>query len=279
MADFETSVNFVVALMAEAKPLIEEFKLSPCPNFKGFRIYTRGEINLIISGIGRNNAAAASAYLAAIEEPKKLEPVWLNVGIAGHRSRAVGEVVVATKVVERESGHIFYPTYYPLSVPSSVLTTVDLPETDFSIDSAFDMEASGIATIATKFAPIEFIQFVKVISDNRDNSTEDLSKLGVYSLMRNSIDTILALIEAMQGSIEQRHAQVYLPQSFYTLIDSMGFSATEQVQLKRLCQRFAALGVEAQLDEIVEKNPKDKKALLLRLKSHLEQLALLTESS
>ena len=81
--------RFVVALRAEARPLIDRYRLEPADD-GAFRCFHGSGRSLVISGVGKVAAAAATACL----HEKPLD-VWVNVGIAGHRDRAPGELVRA----------------------------------------------------------------------------------------------------------------------------------------------------------------------------------------
>ncbi len=252
MNDFRVNINLVVALMVEAKPFIDKLKLSHDAKHSTFKIYTsdNGNINLIVSGIGRNNAAAATAYLGAITSAQHDAAFWINAGIAGHSSLPVGDVVIANKLLERSTGRTFYPSVYPVSFTSTLLTTVDQPETSYLEQSAFDMEASAFAAAASKFSPLEFIQCVKVISDNIESGVESVSKGSIEQAAQTLVAAVNELIEAMGPDLEHCLAQTYLPKVFDDLRSGTHFSATQTVQLKRLCQRFSALGLEAKLNEM-----------------------------
>ena len=85
-------------------------------------------------------AAAATAYLRALigDTPA----AWLNIGIAGHGSQAVGTALLAHKVVDAASGKPFYPTFAPPPCRTTLLRTVDRVQSPAG-DAAYDMEASG----------------------------------------------------------------------------------------------------------------------------------------
>ena len=83
-------IHFVVALPAEGKPLIDRYGLRRRTLRSDYPIYEGNDITLIVSGIGKVAAAAATACLHASTNDHR-PGVWLNVGIAGHSQRPVGE--------------------------------------------------------------------------------------------------------------------------------------------------------------------------------------------
>ena len=98
----------VVALAAEARPLLASHRLQGVSGHP-YRICAGEQTHLIVSGIGKVAAAAATAYLRALigDTPA----AWLNIGIAGHGNQAVGTALLAHKVVDAASGKPFYPTF------------------------------------------------------------------------------------------------------------------------------------------------------------------------
>ena len=78
------SIRWLVALRAEAKEIISQYELKSFEHEGPYQIFKskKYDIWLIISGIGKVNAAAASAYLFL---KSKATPwsIWINFGIAG----------------------------------------------------------------------------------------------------------------------------------------------------------------------------------------------------
>ena len=139
-----------------------------------YRICAGDQTHLIVSGIGKVAAAAATAYLRALigDTPA----AWLNIGIAGHGSQAVGTALLAHKVVDATSGKSFYPTFTasPLCC-TTLLHTVDLAQPAAS-DAAYDMEASGFCEAAQRFATSERIHCLKIVSDNPQSPIRHLMR-------------------------------------------------------------------------------------------------------
>ena len=162
--------RFVVALRAEARPLIDRYQLEPREPGP-FRCFHGSGRSLVISGVGKVAAAAATACL----HEKPLD-VWVNVGIAGHRDRAPGELVRAHRVTDTGTGKRFYTTLLGLPhIDTEGVSTVDLPETTFASRDVFDMEASGFYQTALRVSTSELVQCVKIVSDNLDTGTDGLT--------------------------------------------------------------------------------------------------------
>ncbi|MCP5112760.1 MAG: hypothetical protein GY953_18190, partial [bacterium] len=143
-------IQFVVALDCEAKPLASRYQLRRLDS--AFSIYQGDGIALVVSGVGKVAAAAATAYLyGRTGEPDGA--VWFNVGIAGHRDRPVGDGVLASEIKDRGSNEVWRlrPIATPLATAS--VLTVDQAEERFDTDDVYDMEAAGFYATAIRFAP------------------------------------------------------------------------------------------------------------------------------
>ena len=162
-------VNFVVALPAEAKPIANHFGLRRQMPDEIFPLYRRGEISLVISGPGKVAAATATSWLFEHIGGQR-NALWLNVGIAGHRDRPVGEALLAHRILDRASGRS-WPV--PLAVEPPLhrvpVITVDSPVTHYKAGHAFDMEAAGFFAAALPLSYPGRVQCIKVVSDNAAN--------------------------------------------------------------------------------------------------------------
>ncbi|MFQ5351318.1 MAG: hypothetical protein ACE5EG_12825, partial [Thermoanaerobaculia bacterium] len=186
-------IRLVVALPAEARPLIRRFGLEWVDDGE-LTVWRAERISLVVSGVGRKAAVAAVATLAAGEGPR--ECAWLNVGIAGHRTLAVGEVVLAHKVVDAGGGRAWYPPLvFEPPCGTATVTTVDRPETGYPKETVYEMEAAGFCSAAARFSSAELIQVVKVISDNAAAPPERLTARRVEELIEGATETIALIAE------------------------------------------------------------------------------------
>ena len=90
-------IRLVIALPSEAKPLLSHYQLKPIENSRGFKVYQKDDMALVVSGVGKSAAAAATAYLQAVSgnEPDR---AWINIGMGGHRELVLGEGILAERV-------------------------------------------------------------------------------------------------------------------------------------------------------------------------------------
>src|SRR5690606_23929873 len=83
--------HFVVALPAEAKPLVAHYRLRRRIGEEAFAVFENDRISLTVSGLGKPATAAAVGYTHVLYGKHK-HAVWLNVGVAGHRQAPLGSV-------------------------------------------------------------------------------------------------------------------------------------------------------------------------------------------
>ena len=187
-------IQLVVALPAEARPLVSHLALERDSEPSRFKIYRRDDIALVLSGIGRAGAAAAAEHLFA-HTGERRDAFWLNVGVAGHATREVGEPILAHKVVEAASGRSWYPQWV-LDRPCATgeVRTVDRVEEAYPLDALYDMEASGFFRAASRFATVELVQAQKVVSDNRAQGTTEITARRVEVLIEGSLGVVDELI-------------------------------------------------------------------------------------
>ena len=98
-------INLVVALKAEARPLIRYYGLHDRHPDTAFPVYQGTGMTLIVSGPGKVAAASATAWLQdAVNREQR--SAWLNIGIAGHAAYAVGDGFIANRKINH-GGYIF----------------------------------------------------------------------------------------------------------------------------------------------------------------------------
>jgi adenosylhomocysteine nucleosidase len=241
-------IRCVVALACEARPLISHYRLARSQTPGPFPLYLGDRMLLVVSGPGRISAAAAVAYIQGLStvEPTASAPqlcsAWLNFGIAGHQSLALGTPFMAHKIIDPASQQTYYPAFpfKPLSTTSS-LTTVDLPETAYPALSGYDMEASGFWPTANRFCSSEMVHCVKIVSDNPDHPTTTLNKHIVEELCAASVDLIDALVDTLSALDSQYTLQTQDPPFLPECKKKWRFSVTQTHQLRHLLSRWQAL--------------------------------------
>ncbi len=193
-------INIVVAWMAEARPLIDRYRLKPLSRKSGFRIYRNGDIRLIVAGQGKVAAAAATAWLQALLKPEQ-RACWLNVGIAGQRDLPIGTAIEGCRVSDLGSGRYWLLPDSETGLPALDIVTVDAPDPEYQQDAVMDMEASGFVETALRFAEQRDIGCFKVISDNAQQKLEGFTPSMATELMAARIDELCRVVEALQGRV------------------------------------------------------------------------------
>ena len=153
-------MNFIVALQPEARPLIEGYKLVKTNDSSAFPVFENENHRLIISGIGKINAAAATGYL--LSELGQPTHAILNLGIAGHGELPTGTPFLANRVLCAEEKTVHYPppvVDHPIT--RSALQTCKAPEKSYPQPIGYDMEAHAICSVAY---PQTFHNIVKNIT-------------------------------------------------------------------------------------------------------------------
>lgn len=233
-------IHFVVALPCEARPLIDRFRLQG-RQASGFRLYEGEKARLIVSGVGKTAGAAATAYLQASSGGNG-QHAWLNVGVAGHATRAIGEGLVAHGITDAASGKRWYP---PLVIPppsqTDELVTVDRPSADYGPRNAlYDMEAAGFYATATRFTTAELVHCYKVVSDNREAPATEVSAKHVTRLMESHVETLADYATQLAGLGEEVVRLEQPPDEYEAFLTRWRFTAYERNQLRRLLQRWQA---------------------------------------
>lgn len=152
-------------------------------------MYRKDGIALVVSGIGKMAAAAATAYLyARTGEPDRA--VWFNVGIAGHRDRPLGDAVLASEIGDRASGRFWRLHPIDTDLATASVLTVDEAEERFDTEHVYEMEAAGFYSTASRLTSPEKVQCYKVVSDNLGSATQRITAKDVENLIRVRMDEI-----------------------------------------------------------------------------------------
>jgi nucleoside phosphorylase len=181
---------FITALPSEAQPLIKYFKLILL-NDNVFKIYKKDNILLIVSGIGKEFALMATAYLFA----KYKIITLINIGIAGADKRyTIGDMLLINKIYDVEKKRFYFPQMrYKSVLKEASLHTFCTPVDNAEQTDCVDMEASAIFFAASKFLKTSNIVILKVVSDHF--STNIPLKTEVHRLIENHLSFVKELVE------------------------------------------------------------------------------------
>jgi len=189
--------NFIVALPAESKPLINHFGLKRMQPDGDFPIYQNGAITLVRSGVGKEASANATHFL--LHHCKQQEDaIWINLGIAGHATRQIGDMVLAQCTLDDETQQQWAtPSSLTLPCELEMLTTLSQPEFDYTRPGIFDMEAAGFLSVLKGNG-----YCVKIISDNSRHPGHGIKAKWVAKLISEQLNTIDQLMNQLSSQDE-----------------------------------------------------------------------------
>jgi adenosylhomocysteine nucleosidase len=274
-------INIVTALACEANPIIQRYGLKKSPHCGTFPVYKNGFMALIITGMGKYASATAVGFLqsllnsALVKTEQAVEPhVWLNVGIAGHKTLDVGTALLAQKISDLGAYQYFYPCFtFDVPCVTGEVITVDNAETQYPVDAAYDMEALGFCAAASRFSGFEMIHCLKIISDNASVSQERITRHLGEELVANQLPLLDALLGELR-KIQAISAKMYiLPQDYYALTQVYRFTVTQQNQLKRLLLRWRVLMGSPVKQEMDISQYNNAKQLLAAIENRLQSIA------
>ncbi|MEL0083447.1 MAG: hypothetical protein VW985_10465 [Gammaproteobacteria bacterium] len=265
-------INLLVALPAEARPLIHHFKLNGLPAVAGFRRYGNDQITLLITGVGPVAMASGVTVLGMQAAPSN--DAWINLGVAGHRSLPLGSSLLATKITDAGSGLCWYPPQVVAAeIERGELLTLARPAQQYPAVAAVEMEASGFYSTACRFASGELVQCLKVISDNRQQPVEQLDEELISRRMVELIEPLNRLIEALGTLLESRPAEVEVASERRAYLQAWRFSHAQEIQLDRLLTDCRLLeGAVPPVSEFSQQTT--AKSLLAALAARLQTLRL-----
>ena len=266
------SINFVVAHKLEAKPLIRHFNLKAYTEKPYVIFKNKNGIRLIISGMGASNASNAVRYISELRGNRfGYSEGWINVGIAGHRDLELGTCFLVNKISSKKTKEVYYPSLSIEAKNTEGLITVDRPEKLYADDEAYDMEAAGFFKAASMCSELELINTIKVISDNETSSIDNITEKLIEDLMLRTLSVIDPVVSELEKKLAILNRVLVLENNFLELVRSIHFTVSQRNQLKRLFQRFDAMGRKNELSRTLNCNLVSADQLLLKLSDELKR--------
>ncbi|RLJ16533.1 hypothetical protein DJ030_17490 [bacterium endosymbiont of Escarpia laminata] len=185
--------NIVIALPAEAKPLIRAFELERLQPVTRPPVYTGRDLALVVSGTGEKAVHESVNLLHNLNHHPN--PYWYNFGIAGHADLPLGTLLTINQVTDQKTKKSWILPIKPVAMaPGCNLMTVKTALDDYPGSAAYDMEAAGFTAAVNQFAELEQIRIIKIISDNQTNTHRRISGKMVSALIQAKIDIIEQLL-------------------------------------------------------------------------------------
>ena len=268
-------VNIIVAHGLEAKALVRMLELERHHVSSEFVEYSNSnKLHLLVSGIGKEAITAAVTYLGEQQASDSGEiRAWLNIGIAGHRDASLGNAWLGNKITDQSSGASAYPPQLIEGIEVGSVVTVDEPENSYPLDAAYEMEASAFYAEATKYSTAELVQVFKVISDNLVNPISEIDIRSVPGLIAAQAPQLQILIEGMSAIATQHNSNQRLPSYFSEVCSKIHLTVNQKLQLRRLCQRYKALGMEEELSSAADLRVGDARTLIQQLAERIDRIS------
>ena len=158
---------WVCAMRCEAKPVIDYYRLQKYEDRSlPFGLYQSADKYCIISGIGRHNTADTLTQAQAslqLSGPTH----WINLGIAGHKSLAVGSLRVIKQAADARQNDVIKLQQAPdTALKTASIISVNNETTHYPDSAIIDMEAYHFASHCQSAEQIHSFHCLKVISDN-----------------------------------------------------------------------------------------------------------------
>ena len=249
-------MNFIVALSCEAKPIIDELRLTKQFSPSPFPVFRNDFHRLVVSGIGKVAAAAATGFLLGSSSTKREVQAYLNVGIAGHGTLQTNTAFIASCISDDQDKAIFYP---PQIIDSdfehSRLCTCSNPNQKYEKGLGFDMEAHAFYSIASRSATRELIQVLKVVSDNEGRSLESIQPTMVKEYICNHLLSILTFAQELDTLAKEISPNLETLDLQERARKIHPFSQSQIFQLDRLISHSRTFDLEEKhLIELIEKS-------------------------
>ncbi len=195
-------LGIVAALHAEAKPLVEHFKLKKDMSFHGLNLFSNDWLELVVSGVGKTKSAIATTRLLSRGKARAV----VNIGICGSlREDDIGECFLIHHLKDNGTGRVWIPDcLVRTGLQEASLITVDRPADISSGPALVDMEATGFFEAANHFISPSRIALMKVVSDRNDGRA--FSHDEVSSLIAQREPEISAVLSALRALVSREAA-------------------------------------------------------------------------
>jgi len=266
-------LNIILALSAEAKPIIDHLGLKKHALPSPFSLFQDDTYQLVISGIGKKNMANAVSFLHGRRTCKNAP--WLNIGLAGHGSAKLGEVFQIAKFSDQQNGKSgFPPQIYSTPISKTLLHTCNQPSEQYQIGTAYDMEGSAFFETAHCFSTTELVQSIKIISDNPEKPVSRFDKSQVHGLITPALPQILNLTQEMINMSAEIKEPEEIENVLSGILEALLFTETQTHQVKKEIRHALVVGIPtSHILELVQ-SAKNAKAFITSLNQILKEKSL-----
>jgi len=199
----------ISAMGIETQSIIKYLNLKKTTD-KPFETYHNDEVNLVISGVGKINAAGATSYL--LKDTLKgftHSDYVINLGICGSLNNKfnVGDLVLVNKVVDYEKKRKYYTDILVKhNLKEGSIQSIDTLNGNYEFEEDLvDMESSAFFQIASKFLNVHQIYVLKVVSDkvSKNQPLERLTKKYIDELIQGKLEEIFSFTKSVNSLLKQ----------------------------------------------------------------------------
>lgn len=252
-------IYLITALDAEARPLIEHYRLKRIHDLP-YPVYVGESVMLLVMGMGKTNALMALSALLGYRIPQQSD-LLINIGIcAAPKSYTIGDILIAHQI--RDADRRYYPDIlYSHPWHETSLICADAPVSE-PAPFPVDMESAAVFQAASRFFKLHRLAFFKIVSDHFDPGS--VSKEGVIDLVRSrlgDIDHLVALMNAIPSP-----APLFTSEEEWTITEWKGhFTAAQGMQLGDALSYFRLRRPDASIpfpDSPIPNSKRERSALL-----------------
>jgi hypothetical protein len=284
-------ITVFIAMKQEAAPLIERLSLKHTSS-QFFDTYENERIRLIITGLGKINAASAAGFCLG---RYGTDTRYINYGTAAGRDIQIGKTYFAAQITDEASGKEYFPDIADHSFPHISLHSVDKPilisnspvslsttesvkksACDFTETGSllsittcgisdkltiYDMEASGIFSALKNAVTPDKITIIKTVTDS---GTPDFSK--TKQMLESSADAVCDYVKRLSDETKEHNNNGFcvntkvlkFDNSFIEkLCEEFKCSESMSIQLKQFIRYMDASGEHEtllkKLDDLTQK--------------------------
>lgn len=239
------------ALLKEARGLIKELGLTRRKDAPVYDIYEVDDIRLIITGIGKVQAAAAAGYCTGIFGTDDL---YINYGSA---AGMVSGTFLAAMIKDESTGCEYFPDISDSSFRHCTLVTSDNPVSKYEIlrssfdmrvgeaPAVYDMEGAAIFAVLKKVVTPDRIIILKTVTDN---GNPDFKKTG--QILNDCSPAVAGFIR--QISLQDSHRTTADDPLTEVLSDELCCSETMHHELSQIIKYMTVSGQRAGLQKHID---------------------------
>ncbi len=273
--EYSYSIRFVVALEAEAEPIIEDYGLKRIHEINLFKVYRNNLANywLIVSGIGSINAATASIFLYQYSNANK-SSFWFNIGIAGYFTGPAGEIFLVDKILDEVTCQTHFPrSALTKKIKRDELLTVSKPREPLSTSHLIDMEGFSFFDVVNRFAVRELITVLKVVSDFPSYGYTKITKNIARNLISNILPDLREFVAEAEEISHKELIRLRNPASYNEVISKTEFTQTQSKILEKLVRDWEEVFPERYLIKEID-GLKKSSEILRKLSSDLNNFRI-----